>query len=30
MKSTLRQGRYRDLNIYIVTIENDPPVLGYA
>ncbi|KAL2852637.1 hypothetical protein BJX68DRAFT_265521 [Aspergillus pseudodeflectus] len=30
MKSTLRQGRYRDLNVYIVTIENDPPVLGYA
>ncbi|KAL3496794.1 hypothetical protein BJX62DRAFT_63269 [Aspergillus germanicus] len=30
MKSALRQGRYRDLNLYIVTIGNDPPLLGYA
>ncbi|KAJ0423678.1 hypothetical protein BJY00DRAFT_309912 [Aspergillus carlsbadensis] len=30
MKSTLRQGRYRDLNLYIDTIGNDPPLLGYA
>jgi hypothetical protein len=30
MKSALRQGRYRDLNLYIATIENDPPLLGYA
>ncbi|KAL2834878.1 hypothetical protein BDW59DRAFT_177142 [Aspergillus cavernicola] len=29
MKSTLRQGRYRDLNIYVDTIS-DGSILGYA